>query len=150
MCKGCAKKDKRIRYLQRTSTLDGRSVINEKSKEWYANNLEAGRAIKRKSEYKRRAAKRATQVANISNAQILEKVKYYGNKCWVCRGPWCEIDHVKPLSKGGSHILANLRPICRHCNSSKAANWPIKVINKRRFCTNDFATYRQKERHHYL
>ncbi|WP_461165382.1 HNH endonuclease [Arthrobacter sp. R4-81] len=36
-----------------------------------------------------------------------------------------QTDHVKPISKGGSHCLANLRPICQSCNSSKGGRWPL-------------------------
>ncbi|WP_205811424.1 HNH endonuclease signature motif containing protein [Microbacterium sp. K5D] len=46
-----------------------------------------------------------------------------GGKCWMCGGIPTSWDHVKPLSKGGSHILSNLRPACTHCNSSKGAKW---------------------------
>lgn len=51
------------------------------------------------------------------------KWDYWGNSCWMCGGPATTIDHVKPLSKGGSHLLANLRPACKPCNSSKHARW---------------------------
>lgn len=43
----------------------------------------------------------------------------FGNKCWMCGCTATEIDHVKPLSKGGSHWPANLRPICKKCNQIK-------------------------------
>ena len=63
------------------------------------------------------------------DSQLLaQKWEYYGGKCWMCGEDACEWDHVKPLSKGGSHILANLRPACRRCNASKAAKWPIMTF----------------------
>lgn len=46
-----------------------------------------------------------------------------GGKCWMCGGAPTSWDHVKPLAKGGPHILSNLRPACTHCNSSKGAKW---------------------------
>lgn len=51
------------------------------------------------------------------------KWAYWGNACWMCGGEATTVDHVKPLSKGGSHLLANLRPACKPCNSSKHARW---------------------------
>ncbi|WP_349257835.1 HNH endonuclease [Iamia sp.] len=41
------------------------------------------------------------------------------------------IDHVKPLSKGGAHMLSNLRPSCRSCNSRKGARWPFATSHRR-------------------
>ena len=50
----------------------------------------------------------------------------FGNKCWICGGPFQEIDHVIPLAKGGLHTLSNLRPSCTYCNRSKGT----KLIHK--------------------
>ncbi|WP_209961193.1 HNH endonuclease signature motif containing protein [Micromonospora sp. HB375] len=58
--------------------------------------------------------------------QLEQRIAYYGGKCWICRvAPWEHIDHVKPLSKGGAHILANLRPSCASCNLGKSDKWPF-------------------------
>jgi len=32
-------------------------------------------------------------------------------------------DHVKPLAKGGAHMLANLRLACSRCNNVKSDRW---------------------------
>ena len=56
--------------------------------------------------------------------QLAAKLSYWGNRCWLCRGPATQVDHVKPLAKGGPHCLANLRPICGSCNSRKQDTWP--------------------------
>ena len=50
----------------------------------------------------------------------------WGGCCWMCGiAGATEEDHVKPLSAGGSHTLSNLRPICKSCNASKRASWPL-------------------------
>lgn len=58
--------------------------------------------------------------------QWRDKVAYWGWKCWICRQPLGKYhqDHVKPISKGGTHCLANLRPACASCNTSKGNTWP--------------------------
>ena len=36
-----------------------------------------------------------------------------------CTGTDIELDHVIPLSRGGSHGIGNLQPLCRHHNRTK-------------------------------
>jgi 5-methylcytosine-specific restriction endonuclease McrA len=48
----------------------------------------------------------------------------YGNRCYVCGKPAQATDHIIPLSEGGTHYPANLRPICGSCNSKKKNIWP--------------------------
>jgi len=88
----------------------------------------ANRDLTREWEHRRRAQERGTTVIPLTRAMIDAKVNYWGRKCWVCSGPFEAIDHVKPLSKGGSHILANLRPICGSCNSKKHSTWPYAPL----------------------
>jgi len=57
------------------------------------------------------------------NRQILLKNAII---CTGCRGPGTAadpltVDHIVPLSKGGSNSLANLQVLHRSCNSSKGA-----------------------------
>lgn len=59
--------------------------------------------------------------------QLAAKLRYWGDRCWICHVPYTAVDHVKPLSRGGWHALANLRPICRSCNSRKSNKWPYPV-----------------------
>lgn len=51
----------------------------------------------------------------------------WGGRCWKCGiAEATEEDHVKPISKAGWHCLANLRPVCHACNSSKQGRWPLE------------------------
>jgi len=43
----------------------------------------------------------------------------WGQCCYVCGDDATETDHVIPLTRGGLHVPANLRPICKPCNCSK-------------------------------
>lgn len=43
----------------------------------------------------------------------------YGGRCCYCRRRADTIDHVVPLSRGGSNDVANMRPCCRGCNAAK-------------------------------
>jgi 5-methylcytosine-specific restriction endonuclease McrA len=79
-----------------------------------------------RSEARRRAAKRGASAVPFSAEELASRIAFYGGICWICRvAPWEHIDHVKPLDKGGPHMLANLRPACGPCNISKNAQWPF-------------------------
>jgi len=52
------------------------------------------------------------------NSSLLKQFK--GMPCVVCGKPSDTVDHIVPLSKGGSNELNNLQPMCRSCNSKKS------------------------------
>lgn len=71
------------------------------------------------------ARKKAAATGPFSTEGMMARWAYYGNKCWICRAEATATDHVKPLAKGGAHMLCNLRPICQPCNSAKRDKWPF-------------------------
>lgn len=84
----------------------------------------------RAAQARRRAQKMTSRVGVFGKAEIAARMSFFGNRCWMCRGPFEAIDHVKPLSKGGPHLLANLRPACNRCNSSKSNRWEgVSALN---------------------
>lgn len=78
------------------------------------------------STMKARARRSGVAMDVILPELLAQKLAYYGGKCWICRDRvhqhW---DHVKPIAKGGAHILANLRPACARCNMRKSDTWPF-------------------------
>lgn len=70
------------------------------------------------------AVKRGVRIYGFTSEQVAGRVAVWGGRCWVCSAPYEAIDHVKPLAKGGAHMLANLRPICTACNTRKRDTWP--------------------------
>lgn len=72
-----------------------------------------------------RARKAGVAIVDFSEAQLADKFSYWGGRCWACPEEATEMDHVKPISKGGAHMLSNIRPICRPCNKSKSGRWPL-------------------------
>lgn len=47
-----------------------------------------------------------------------------GHKCLACgtlptKDNWLSIDHIVPLSRGGSYDMNNLQTLCRNCNTMK-------------------------------
>ncbi|WP_104091813.1 HNH endonuclease signature motif containing protein [Arthrobacter sp. GMC3] len=65
-------------------------------------------------------------VVEFTPAQKTARFSLWGGRCWMCGIEGAtQNDHVKPIVKGGSHCLSNLRPICRSCNASKGGRWPL-------------------------
>lgn len=96
------KKNNRERYL-------------ESHRLWMKNNSEHVKLYN----MKRRANKRKVTIQDFSLQKFNDRMSIFGFKCVYCGGPFEHIDHAIPLSKGGKHCLANLRPSCKHCNLSK-------------------------------
>ena len=69
---------------------------------------------------RRRYERKANAVGFCTQIQLEARLAYYGYHCAYCPGPFEHIDHVIPLSKGGTGWPANLVPACKSCNLSKA------------------------------
>lgn len=107
-----------------------KEICAERSRQWRIKNPGATLAIKawrerhpdvvREYSLKRRSLLTGAP-GFASAAQIAARVEFYGGRCWLCGGEANSIDHVIPVSRGGSNWPSNLRPACRHCNSAKGA-----------------------------
>ena len=103
----------------------------EYTRQWKLANPELHLELARQRQHRRNAIKKSAKVAEFTLEQLEQRVAYYGNSCYLkldcCTGDFDHIDHVKPLSKGGPHMLANLRPACGPCNRRKGAKWPFNA-----------------------
>ena len=98
-------------------------------REWYKNNPEKGRFY--------RALHRSRKLKNggmFSQEDISKLLISQQNKCVYCTKELKEyhIDHIIPISKGGSNWPDNLQILCRFCNQSKHDKLPeefAKTIN---------------------
>lgn len=125
----CAANKERIRERGREYHLKNRDVIIQRVRAWAAANPER----RRKTGNDYRSRKYAAEACGVpfTAEQLVRRISYYGDRCWVCHGEWTDLDHVKPLKRGGPNLLANLRPICRPCNSTKHAAWPMDDVRDR-------------------
>lgn len=78
----------------------------------------------REAAARRRAALACVPVVPFTAEQLQARFAIFAG-CWICGDPSAplEADHVKPIAKGGPHMLSNLRPACRPCNASKKDRW---------------------------
>ena len=96
---------------------------------WYEQNRDRvaanSRAWGKRNPDKRKAIAVANRAARenapgvCTAAQLRSRVAFYGNRCAYCGGPYEHLDHVIPVSRGGSNWPANLRPACAKCNGMK-------------------------------
>lgn len=121
LCKPCAS---RLTGEYYRSSEERRQAAITKAAAWLKVHPEVGRATL----LRRRARLRGATVGRFGPREIDQRMAMFGHRCWICRGPYEQVDHVKPVSKGGAHMLCNLRPICGSCNLRKSARWPLHKI----------------------
>jgi len=59
--------------------------------------------------------------------QVFERDGYFCSYCLDASGPFA-IDHIIPISRGGSNEMNNLTVACRSCNSSKRDRTPHEWV----------------------
>lgn len=104
-----------------------RDKHNEHSRRWRAENPEESRATDLRSKSKRRMAIASGPVERFTSEEIFERDNWI---CHLCQSPvdpglsWPDImsatiDHVVPLSRGGTHERQNVALAHLGCNSRK-------------------------------
>ena len=149
-CRACRKEAARRHYQANKEQYRQRALewsrknpeyYRQYNKTWYAENREARKEqikaywdarpdrrmeLNRRKESARRSRMAGNRTVPFTEQQLEARLAVFGGRCWICRSaPGDEVDHVKPTVAGGPHMLANLRPACRSCNSSKGAAWPF-------------------------
>ena len=99
-----------------------RERLRANDKRW----ARANRDKKRLHEFNRRARESGAH-GKATPEQVQARIDFYGGLCWVCQAPYRDVDHAIPLAKGGSNWPANLRSICKTCNSKKGFKHPSQV-----------------------
>ncbi len=104
-------------------SLDKQRYYNQKNKEWRARNKEKCKIGNARRKANRRARERSAEGSFTEGEWETLKIQYN----WTC--PRCKkrepeinltVDHIIPLSKGGSNWIENIQPLCLDCNKRKA------------------------------
>lgn len=111
-CKKC--KNEEIELWRQNNTEKHRAYKIK----WREENREMYLHVKRKDSHRRKAWKKDTSYSLDEWNSLKEK---FENKCLACgsSGIALTVDHVLPLSLGGTNSIENIQPLCLICNSRK-------------------------------
>lgn len=112
-----------------------RENINKISREWQTKYREENREDHRRKQkehrernphvytakYHRRRTRKTDAGGSYSRQEWIELLDKYSNRCLCCgrNDLKLTVDHVIPVSLGGTSNIDNLQPLCQKCNSSK-------------------------------
>ena len=124
-----ANKDKIAEY-QSEYYAANKDKIAAQMAEYARNNPEKFRAASQ-----RRRARKANSKGSFTADQWKERLAYHGYKCVYCgvekhetpQG-WLTMEHLIPLSRGGTNWPSNLAPSCKSCNCSKGTKTHFEFI----------------------
>jgi hypothetical protein len=87
----------------------------------------------KKSKAMRRSRELGISVKMPSAEIVSKRMNHFGGCCYCDRIEDLTLEHLKPISKGGTHREGNLYGACKACNSSKQdQNW-MSWYRKQRF-----------------
>lgn len=86
--------------------------------QWAKDNPERFRAIQRNREIRERNA----PGRGVSHDEWQEILRVHRYECFYCerRDVVLQLEHVRPLARGGRHDISNVVPACPRCNQRKA------------------------------
>jgi 5-methylcytosine-specific restriction endonuclease McrA len=153
VCTACSKEDE---LKRRARDLDGQRARRRdhyqrnaaeylaRSSEWHKKNRAESRALNRRwhqanpgkdAEFRHKRRATILAVGGEFSAEDIERIRrQQGGKCASCRKKRAlAIDHIRPISRGGSNSPSNLQLLCKSCNSSKKDRDPIDWMQSRGF-----------------
>ena len=117
-------KEKRYKEIQERYWQTPKGKLQKAKKDSKYQKTPLGLMAKKRMEKKRKYA-----IASSDSTLTLKEwegiLKQYDYRCAYCQKPLkLEMDHVIPLSKGGTHTRETIVPACRACNAKKGNKIP--------------------------
>lgn len=120
------KKASSARYLEKTEECQARNRL------WREKNREKSKAINKINKMRRRAAPGICTQQDIARMRIEQRMqcKY----CKACLEPGYHLDHIMPITLGGTNWPENLQLLCPTCNLRKNAKHPEEFERQIGYC----------------
>ena len=131
----------------KTSPFKGISKYKTKEEKRLADLLSGKKSYRKHIEtrlihYRQLAFKRRNAKGSFTKEEWDNKLQEYNYKCVICdisheellnlTGMGLTIDHIVPISKGGTSYIKNLQPLCKKCNCKKGNKYvkgvPLAVV----------------------
>lgn len=117
-----AKRKEKVRERNAARYLKNRDKILSQTKAYFR--TENGKASVKAAGFRRR------KYGKVSLDTIKDVRNGYPRFCSYCLAKASTIDHVVPLTLGGTHDFDNLVPACLSCNSSKGSKSLLQWLNR--------------------
>lgn len=126
-------KTKRTKEQEREKTRLRRirfpEAVRASARRSWRKNIERNRARRKANTHRRRNAP-----GKFTADDVLTLFRCQRGKCASCElklSSEYHVDHITPISKGGTHNSKNLQLLCRSCNLSKGAKLPEEFMRTR-------------------
>lgn len=113
--KWAAENPEKIRIAMRKQYLKNRERILANNKRWSLANPQASQAYSTN-----RRARKLQASGSFTKDQFIDLCEQYEQLCAYCgKKDKLTVDHIVPLSRGGSNYIENIAPACGKCNARK-------------------------------
>jgi len=104
----------------RISSRNYRANHPERARDNGARWRESNPELCREQSQRRRARRLNNGVFKVTSGEL---ARLYASPCAYCGQPSKHLDHIVPISRGGTHSIGNLTGSCASCNFSKGAKF---------------------------
>jgi 5-methylcytosine-specific restriction endonuclease McrA len=128
--RGYNKKHGPTAQLKYRQTEHGREARKKALSKYFK--TDKGKTADKRKHHKRRVI--MENAGTFTNEQWQERLAEYNYCCAYCYQQFpvedLTIDHMIPLSRGGTNTIDNLVPACKSCNSRKKDKTPLEMLQK--------------------